>query len=529
MRVGSLLLLAVLATALRSDAADLEPQVRATIASARAAVAENPGTGETWGELAMVLQAHGLQNDAYGSYLEAMARAPADYRWPYLAALTDRPADAALELLAKAHALGPDDAALALTYGEALTRAGRLDQARAVYRKTGGTESSKERADLGLARIAFLEEKVEDALEILEAVRPRGSRNSDLYRLLAQARRQVGDSGRAEEAAWQARSYGTGLQTVSEVVDQMHAHGTSVSALLEHGRRLSARGEHEKARGLFQTALRFAGGGEALIDLGQVALALGETREAIEHFQAGLLEKPENADLQVGLANAWLQRGDDTAAEHALATALGRRPDHAGAHQALGQLRLRQRRYREAARHLQKALAAEPARYLATADLAEAFAGQESFDEALEARRKLAVLEPDNLPNLRSLARLEIQLADLGAAQATLRQIHELRPGELTTAFNLAMLLATSAPATEAAAAESLDLALELYRTRRHDAASADLLGIAYAANGRYGDATRFALRARELAKGDPALGAAIDDHLARYAQRQPVIEPQLR
>jgi len=91
------------------------------------------------------------------------------------------------------------------------------------------------------------------------------------------------------------------------------------------------------------------------------------------------------------------------------------------------------------------------------------------------------------------------------------------------------MLLATSIPVSEAAAAESLNLALELYRTRRHDAACADLLGIADAVNGRFGDAERAALRARELAKGDAALGAAVEDHLARYALQQGVVVPRLR
>ena len=45
-------------------------------------------------------------------------------------------------------------------------------------------------------------------------------------------------------------------------------------------------------------------------------------------------------------------------------------------------------------------------------------------------------------------------------------------------------------------------------------------VGIAYAANRRFAEATRFARRARELAEGDPALSVAIDDHLERYAVR---------
>ncbi len=557
MRVAPLVLWAGLALVTRSGAVDLQPQVAARIASARAAVAESPGTGEAWGELAMVLHAHGLEIEAYESYLEAMARPPADYRWPYLAALTDRPADAALDLLAKAHALAPrngpaahssahprlrttrpsefsdtllapEDVALSLTYASALTRAGRLDQARAVYRKTGATESARQHAQLGLGRIALVEGRVEDALELLEAERLRTSKNGDLYRLLAQARQQIGDAAGAAEAAWQARSYGAGLRPVSDVVDQMRAQGISAGALLDRGRRLSARGDDEEARALFEEASRLDTSGEALNDLGRVALAQGRSRDAIEHFQAGLQKAPQNADLQVGLADAWLQLGELAATERALALALERRPDHPGAHLALGQLRNRQERFRDAIEPLERALAAEPTRYLAYADLAVAFAGQESFHQALEARRQLAMLAPDHLPNLRPLARLEIELADLGAAKETLRQILGQQPEEIGTAFNLAMLLATSRPISEEEEAESLDLAQRLYSTHRHDAACADLFGIAYAANGRFGDATRVALRARELAQGDPALTTVIDDHLARYAQQRPVMKPLL-
>jgi tetratricopeptide (TPR) repeat protein len=533
-----LVLCALLGVPQRSPAADLEPQVEARIASARAAVAENPGKAESWGELGMVLQAHGLQSEAYEIYLEAIARAPKDYRWPYLAALTDRPADAALELFAKAHSLGPADVALTLTYASALTRAGALDQARTVYLesgdgKTGNNESTWEHAQLGLARIALLEGQVEEALEILKVASRRAalqvSRNADLYRLLAQARQQVGDRAGAVEAAFKARSYSAGLRTVSDVVDQMLARGVSVSTLLDSGRRLSARGHHEEARAQFEAALRLGANTEALHDLGQVALAQGQARDAIEYFQTGLLEKPDSPELQVGLGLAWLQLGNDASAERALAIALELRPDDAAAHQALGRLRIRQQGYGDAIEHLERVLAREPTHYPINADLAAAFEKQGSIHEALEARSQLAILAPDQLPNLRSLARLEIELANLRAAQATLRRIHQQQPDDFSVAFNLAMLLATSVPVSEPAAAESLDLAQQLYRTHRHDAACADLLSIAYAANGRFGDATRSALRAQELARADAALSAAIDDHLTRYAQEQLVTAPLLR
>ncbi|MEE2778447.1 MAG: tetratricopeptide repeat protein [Acidobacteriota bacterium] len=520
---------ALFVVALRSQAADMEPQVAARIATARAAVAESPAAGETWGELAMVLQAHELQNEAYEIYLEAMQRAPADYRWPYLAALTGRPPDAALELLAKAHARGPDDVSLTLNFAGALTRAGELNQARGVYMKARDTESSREHAQLGLARIMLLQGQVVDALELLEVSWLGTSLNADLYRLLAQARRLVGHAAGARRAAWRARSYGPGRRRVSDVVDQMRGHGVSVGALLDRGRRLSDRGEHQGARALFEAASRWDTSGEAEIDLGQVVLAQGRPREALAHFQAVLEQAPDNPDLQVGLADAWLQLGDETAAESALAAALGRRSDHPGARRALGRLRNRQERFQDAIEHLEMALATEPTRYLAYADLADAFSGLESFREALEARRKLAILAPDQLSNLKSLVRLEIGRDELGAATKTLRQIHERQPEELWSAFNLAMLLATSTPVSEADAVQSLNLALELYRARRHDAACADLLGAAYAVNGRFGDATRVALRARELAKGDAALSAAIEDHLAHYAQQQRVTVPRLR
>jgi tetratricopeptide (TPR) repeat protein len=103
-----------------------------------------------------------------------------------------------------------------------------------------------------------------------------------------------------------------------------------------------------------------------------------------------------------------------------------------------------------------------------------------------------------------------------------------LRPDSLTVANNLAWLLATGHDASHRdarAAVEFAERAAQL--TERRDPAVLDTLAAAYAASGRFSDATRTLRRAIEIGRsiGDAELVAELEQRLALYRARRPYIE----
>jgi tetratricopeptide (TPR) repeat protein len=103
-----------------------------------------------------------------------------------------------------------------------------------------------------------------------------------------------------------------------------------------------------------------------------------------------------------------------------------------------------------------------------------------------------------------------------------------LRPDHLTVANNLAWLLATGHEAHHRDPRAAILLAERAVRsTERRDPAVLDTLAAAYAADGRFGAATRTLRHAIEISRsrGDTELTAELEQRLARYRARRPYVE----
>ena len=538
--VAALLIHTILAATLRAetfaiDTSSLEPQVGNLVEAALAEIQTDQNDAEAWGHLGMVLHVHGLHQRAVESYARA-ARLnpnsdPQGYRWFYLAALASSTADQALKLFDQAYLLESNDYSLCIAYADALTREGLRQRASLVYRQAHDLAPNRGYADLGLARLAFLEGDLGQARSLLMNAREASPRNSEIYQLLAQVLRQLGETNAAVDSRWRANSYGRRLRPKSDVVAGMQTLAVSVDALQERGALLLEQGDLSAARNVFERvmSLQMSMGGanaETYGDLADVALAEGAYDQARDQYSRGLVLRPDNAVLMTGLARAYSGLADAINAEKWLQAALAMDVKYAPAALSLGQLRLRQRRYLPAIARLEAALALDPRLYIAYGDLGRAYQSTGDAARAYWACERLQQLDPDNVPNLRTLSRLQIERGDLAGAVGSLRRIRESEPQDSNAAFDFAMLLATTAEPESADAAEALQIALGLYRSNRHCARCADLLGVANAANEHFAEATKFARRALDLAGDDSDLAELVARHMAGYAERKRVRHP---
>ncbi len=522
-RRGAAFVLAVLITTssagdpLDVDTSGTEPAVAAAIHAAVVAVRVNQRQAASWGHLGQLFHVHGMHVLALTSYSNARRLDPRDYRWPYLAALATPPeaAEAALALMAEAYALRPDDYALAIGYGDLLTRLGHLTRARIVYRAARPIDP-RGYADLGLARLAHAEGRVFHARARLFDARRKSPRNGEIHRLLAQTFHRIGDREGARESAVRAEAFAGRLQPTSVVVDEMRSRAESVDTLWDLGSRLLARGEYASARLAFERARDRSkhAGSRFHRALADVALAERDWSRAAALLQSGLSVRPNDPELTIRLARVHLQSGDAPAAREAFERVLARDPDHVEARLGLARSDASQGQHSRAIGHFERALARDPTRHTALGELASAYEAEGDPHTALPHRERLRTIDPDDTKNLRSLAHLQEIAGEDDAAVATLRDALTRAPNDSRTTFELAWLLATRSGATADDAREAVELAQTVYRQNRRDPRYAHLMSAAYAANGDRKRALRTGKRALKLAKGNADLEAAISDHL---------------
>ena len=169
--------------------------------------------------------------------------------------------------------------------------------------------------------------------------------DAELLLLLGQCRFFMGDGsgclelGRALDRAAPAKPWGVMMQ----------------------GAALALRGDRAGAAPLLDlAAARSAGDKPALTRLGAIALHLGETSLAKQHYEAALALPPADADSAMGLGLAHLAEGAFAEGEAMLRRSLALRFHAPALHHQLGLLYARQRRWREADGAVATALAQHP-------------------------------------------------------------------------------------------------------------------------------------------------------------------------
>jgi tetratricopeptide (TPR) repeat protein len=354
-------------------------------------------SGKAWGRLAMLLLAHGFDEQAGECFLHAERFDPDEPRWPYLRGanlLTEHGREEGLQLLRRAVALAdraePDNVALRLALAEHLLALGYADEAeaeldRAAHKKKG---DPRLRFDRGL--LAIYRGQTRRAVELLTPLTDHSVVGGRVCSQLAALHARLGDAGRAREYARRADESTSYYQWPDPY--RAEYAGRRVGRLARFRQAARHKDYHQYALAVKQLS-RLVDAGEKDFDLAYYALggsqmALGDLDAAEQTFRQALRLEPERAQTIIYLGQVLFlqamrlqrQKGDGPAAARAkykesaelMQRSVRLKPNDAEANQCLGRALLALGRPREAAGALQVVCDVRPEKMVGHLYLGEA-------------------------------------------------------------------------------------------------------------------------------------------------------------
>ena len=352
-------------------------EVREAIGVASRRVEADPFSGESWGELAMLLRAHGFELPADSAFRRAEELDGDEFRWPYLLGVSlenVEPVEAE-RCLRRAIELARSNPLPKLSLAEMLAEAGRTDEARMLFQEAGDLEPENARALLGLARLKMGAGELADAEMLcrqVEAIEPQQRMVQELLAriLYGQGRRDEAERVRRRlermplvetsddpfvaevlvlrrDPNWIAERAQTMLEqgqtgrAVKYLETVMSEHPDRLRFPLQLARALGAAGQPERAAEVLKRAVAdFPDSADLRLVLGLMLEELGDEAGAIASFQATIERKPDSAEAWLWQGRVLRDRKDPKQAARCFRQAIGFRPDLPEAHAALGKLLL---------------------------------------------------------------------------------------------------------------------------------------------------------------------------------------------
>ena len=177
------------------DLASMEPQVAEKVEKHIEAVRRAPDSGEAFGRLAVVLQAHGLEAEASECYAQAIALEPGELRWEYLQvhALRSTEPEKALEQTVLALQVGDGYAPLHIIRAELLEERGESVLALEHFSKAVVLDPESAMAAFGAGRLLLSQGDIEKSLALLTRAAALDPDAGAIHASLAQVYRRRGD------------------------------------------------------------------------------------------------------------------------------------------------------------------------------------------------------------------------------------------------------------------------------------------------------------------------------------------------
>jgi tetratricopeptide (TPR) repeat protein len=394
------------------DASHWEPEVADLFARLLADARGRPESGEARGRLGMAYEANDLLDAAQESYDHAIALAPDDARWRYLAAVTAAGrGDLDLALLHVDETIARDDTYAPAHWrrGQWLFAQGDLGEAANAYRRATELKPNHPAGWLGLARVHLQRNENEEAAVLLQDAierRPRGAFVAYLRQLLGVAYRNLGrlDEARTELAA--------GLAGPPDWSDDWHdeiaQYRVSLIERVRRAQQLVEAHQSEQAIASLEEvlpqnpddALVLETLGVAYLDVGRV----GDAKRTLEHL---VRLHPDRALSHVNLSVALQAIGATSEALAESNAALEISPKLGSAHRQRAALFEAMRRDEDALASYETAIALDPSDRIALVSAAEVAARLGHTERALELARRARDSSPDDPRALRILERYE--------------------------------------------------------------------------------------------------------------------------
>ncbi len=355
--------------------ADLEAPLVDRLETLCAAVANSPGSAETWGTLAFGCEVHDLRAAARLAYQEAERLDPVDPHWPYHLGHLERLAapEQSLASLLRAARLAPAYPAALRHAGEGALIAGELDTAESLFTRLAELAPEVPHGPFGLARVALARDDPETALRNAEIALTRAPKSTDVHRVLAEAYRRSGRTAEADEHH-AAAEIGLSMPIADPWRDTLgFEHGVTLHWRYERATIYLSMGRNDLAVEEWRKARReLPRSAEIERNLADALGRAGQIDEATALYRASIDRDRGDTQAHLGLASI-VGRNDPTEAIHLLETALVIDPELHEARGTLGAILVSEGRTAEGIAALEAAATALPDRAEAAFNLGMAY------------------------------------------------------------------------------------------------------------------------------------------------------------
>ncbi len=296
------------------------------------------------------------------------------------------------------------------------------------------------------------------------------------------------------------------------------------------GNALQGQGKIDEAIAHYHQALEINSDyAEALNNLGNALLAKGNSEEAIRYYSQALQVSPDYAEAHYNWGNALSAQGQLEEAIAHYGYALQINSDHAEALNNLGNALLAKGNSEEAIRYYSQALEVNPDYAEAHYNWGNALLGQGRLCEAIRRYRQALKIRPEFAEAHSVLGWTLKRTGRIEAALQHFRHALHSKPDSPPPLAGMAWILATHTDPNVRDAKQAIQFAERAAQlTQYQNAAILDTLAAAYAAAGRYNQATKTAQAALELPSASAAgdLASQIRQRLELYRQGKTYREP---
>ena len=485
------------------DLLRLEESVQAQLRGRYAALAAKQNDRGTpaadlateYGEMGKLLMAAEFFDPAEAALLNAQALAPNAMTWPfYLGHLYKKKGDIprATGAFERALRLTPSDVPTMTWLGEAALDQGRPEAAEPLFAKAAALQPRSAAAHYGLGRAALARKDYVGAAQHLEQGLALDGKASVIHYSLAMAYRGLGDERRAESHLQQRGTLPIRPDPLMQALDE-----------------------------LLNSALTYEKNAD-------VAGSRGEWSAAVEYLKKAVALAPTRASPHHKLGTALFYLKDRPGAVQEFQEALRLSPDFSAAHYALGVLHEEAGDHQQAIASFSAALASEPVHVDARLGLANALRRSGQLERSLSEYGRILKGESGAAAARFGYAAALVRLNRYRDAANWLTEAMALYPNELAFARAAARVLAAAPDSGVRDGARAMAIARALQSRQPPTIELAEIMAMAAAETGQYGDAVRWQGQALEAAAGSGRreLTKRLAETLKLYEQGRPCRTP---
>ena len=449
------------------DLSQLNPEIRDMLAPAveyfrsQRATLEGRSLGLAYGRMGINYLAQGQQEAAGACLRNAAILDNENPRWPYLLAIHYEETgflDAAVESYRAALTLDPRYVPGYVRLGRVLLELNRLVEAEAAFQVVLNVNKDDAAALEGMGRVAFDKGDYAGAVAHFKNALAQQPEASALHHRLAMAYREAGQEDKAQ--AEMARA-GDTMPTIEDpLLAFVEGHARGARHYLEAAENAEKAGQPMAAMTFYEIAISIDPSNvEALMRLGQIQGAAGQTDEALMTFGRLLALDPDSPQANYFVGTLLEQRGEDVESRARYERALGAEPQLVEPRMLLANSLMRAGEFSTAADHYAQIAHQLPGSVEVMYLLGVAWLAADACQWAHPVLLKAAAMTPGDGQILTALARAYSTCSDVTDEQKkqaleTARAMYDTSPDQ-ETSETLAMASAANGLFDEAIGAQT--------------------------------------------------------------------------